>query len=292
MDMNRCTSSQASEAGRLLSGSSAGPTTGGSGAGRRLASHGLPPGGDKPSRTSDTSGPTTIDSCDTVDPRSSLGSRSPAPTPCHGSIEFVLTWTQSITPAGLKIARLAARDRASMLRRWLGSKSLPKRLRDLSNRLRTGSPLSTQLSRDLQMLHQLRIAIGLSRRLRTFGSGCGGWPTPQARDYRSGMPGRATNPDRSNDLNDFAALAISSWATPTALNWRSIKSHQHGKNARPLQEQAGLITESSGAKTGSSVVLNPAFPRWLIGYPAAWDRAAPGSSEWRSWQQRQTAREG
>jgi len=41
-----------------------------------------------------------------------------------------------------------------------------------------------------------------------------GWPTPQARDFRSGGENRINHPDRSKNINDYALL--SGWATPLA----------------------------------------------------------------------------
>jgi hypothetical protein len=52
---------------------------------------------------------------------------------------------------------------------------------------------------------------------RTSANDFGSWPTPQHSDVTGGgQAKRATNPDRSNDLNDFAMLA--SWPTPMAGN--------------------------------------------------------------------------
>jgi hypothetical protein len=48
---------------------------------------------------------------------------------------------------------------------------------------------------------------------RTSGNGFTSWPTPQANNAeRGGSEQRATNPERSNDLHDFALLAA--WPTP------------------------------------------------------------------------------
>jgi hypothetical protein len=80
---------------------------------------------------------------------------------------------------------------------------------------------------------------------RTSGKDCGslgseraGWPTPAASDGSGGgQAKRAINPERSNDLMDFAMLA--GWATPSARDWRDGRASEAtmGKNSRPLNEQ-------------------------------------------------------
>ena len=53
---------------------------------------------------------------------------------------------------------------------------------------------------------------------RTSGADCSGWPTPQLSDTTGGgQAKRATNPERSNDLNDYALL-VSPWPTPNTLD--------------------------------------------------------------------------
>ena len=39
-------------------------------------------------------------------------------------------------------------------------------------------------------------------------------------------------------------------------------------------------TPGSSASMGKRGVLNPELPRWLMGFPAAWLRCAPGHREW------------
>lgn len=108
-----------------------------------------------------------------------------------------------------------------------------------------------------------------------------GWPTPQASDGTGGgQAKRAMNPDRSNDLMDFAMLA--GWPTPTTRDHKdgqecpnvptnSLLGREVWKADQPIRITAsGRVLTGSDAGTASSGQLNPAHSRWLQGYPHAW----------------------
>ncbi len=60
---------------------------------------------------------------------------------------------------------------------------------------------------------------------RTPDTGYSSWPSPQASDGTGGgQAKRATNPERSNDLNDFVLLAA--WPTPRASEIGRIRSEE------------------------------------------------------------------
>jgi len=77
---------------------------------------------------------------------------------------------------------------------------------------------------------QLKISALRASALRTSdsASGSSGWPTPQMRDFRSGGEDRVSNPDRSNNLNDF--VLMTGWPTPMAGTPAQNGNNEAGNN--------------------------------------------------------------
>jgi hypothetical protein len=84
-----------------------------------------------------------------------------------------------------------------------------------------------------------------------------GWPTPTTRDHKDGSfcPNVPVN----------ALLGRAVWSTADGPARLTVH---------------GLLLTGSFAGTASGGQLNPAHSRWLMGYPAIWDRYSPGYRNW------------
>lgn len=111
-----------------------------------------------------------------------------------------------------------------------------------------------------------------------------GWTTPMQSNAHSFPTDQAKDPQR--DLNTMALMA--GWSTPCHLDSKGLATFpEHSKQAnlnRDLQRflLPGATSTSLPAATtrcGGSV-LNPAFSRWLMGFPAAWDIMSPEFHVW------------
>lgn len=116
-----------------------------------------------------------------------------------------------------------------------------------------------------------------------------GWGTPSMRDHKDspGMAETGTNPDGTerSRIDQFPRQVhgLIGWDSPQSSDHQG---NGHRTDGRPkLPGQAGLTSTSSTAGTESRGVLAPALPRWLMGFPEAWDRSSPGHSDFTTWQQ-------
>lgn len=119
------------------------------------------------------------------------------------------------------------------------------------------------------------------------------WPTPAARDFRSGGDRRRrTNGPMLTD-------AILTWATPRAAMSRALSNSKHigvnGRGKGNLEDQTAAflsslpdqMTAEHGAPSSiERRILNPLFVEWLMGWPPGWTSFACSETALSLWRQR------
>ena len=148
---------------------------------------------------------------------------------------------------------------------------------------------------------QLMSRLSPSERLTNASASTGlrnGWATPRASDGKNGGP---NSRDGSGSLHLPSQQYRAGWATPCARDGRSARRTQEAWDVRmadsrgiqlndQMTQASGLTLKTFGANgTKNGGVPNPAFPCWLMGYPAeflhlrplatpSWRRSRPKSS--------------
>jgi len=117
---------------------------------------------------------------------------------------------------------------------------------------------------------------------RTSGSGCTSWPTPNAMD--GGQTSRGG--DRKGELLMGGLVQPASWPTPQGADGTRGSKTMQRRGTNYTMKGAALQVDSGETPNGSPAgmerpgQLNPALPRWLMGYPEIFDHCSPGWKEW------------
>lgn len=223
------------------------------------------------------------------DSTSAIGSQESAAGPMHVASPASRTTSRS-GPAHVPVSRFRAlaSDEALPTNAISGplfpASSLSAALQSsLESRLRAlmdvnGSPEFVLTWKTQDMPAGLPICRLQASARRTVANACSGaaWPTPKASDERGGMAERFKGADslngRRSNLNDAMAAA---WATPTLCGNHNRKGASPTSGDGLATQIIGATPNGSHATTAKCGAPNPAFPCWLMGYPAEWLYHAP-----------------
>jgi hypothetical protein len=109
---------------------------------------------------------------------------------------------------------------------------------------------------------------------------CGLWATPNVMDHMKARSiealDRAKTKGGCSNLKDQIHPAL--WPTPTVRDHKDtgdLSNSMTRKDGKSRLDGIPRLAYGSTAQTGNKGSLNPQFPCWLMGYPAAWDDFAP-----------------
>ncbi|MEM1372654.1 MAG: hypothetical protein AAGG72_10605, partial [Pseudomonadota bacterium] len=182
-----------------------------------------------------------------------------------GSTLFNLTWKPAATPLGRSLFRLAVSGRRTEGLACIGWPT------PLAHNIRGRSAMQKQIHGSKHGCSCLVLDAKLAS-----------WPTPRASDTTGPQV-----PDRQGGMALREMAQIAHWATPTTMDGnRGAQPPRPQDTGVPLSQQVampdgparlmanGELLTGSGAEMSDGGQLNPALPRWLMGYRPEWCECA------------------
>ena len=201
--------------------------------------------------TNDTSGPLFTRSSPSADLQRSLENRLRARMDVNGSPEYALTWKHWDMPAGLPICALRASARR-ISGNGFGGWPTPQ-----------VADVNMSRAVDMEAYSKRMLARpSAGSNLALTAQAYAGWPTPHANS--------STGPGVEGREGGANLQTVAGWATPTTRDHKDTGTMENV----PVNALLGRQVTLSRAPTEKRGALNPAFSRWLQGYPVAWCQAA------------------
>ena len=255
------------------------------------------PGKAKAGVTIDTSGRIGRGSSASVALSRFLANRLKARLPTAGSTLFQMTWNEKVTPSGRHVSLLRVsghRTGGNGSGSWPTPRTMdtieesPEHWAERNSIAKAKNPNLGAVQKPLSTVAHLATwptpdATNQSAHLQhperpdggqpnlAYSAQLASWPTTRAEDSES------TGAHRGKPDTLTSASRLTSWGTPTSQDSRhaTVSPSELSRDPANLRIQAhGLTSSGFPAETASSGQLNPAFSRWLQGYPVAWCQAA------------------
>jgi hypothetical protein len=294
-----------SEAGHLLCNSQAGTRIDQPGQDLVHASHSVKRASKKRKPTKGTSGQKCSGSSASVSLTQCLASRLRQRLDMVGLMEFKATWKEKVTPSRivyseqvLSARRTSEADCTGLPSAEISQWGTPRTNDGTTAQSTTIEPNGTDSRLELEVLtspwatptvtdekrgslpaRPQDTGVPLTQMVATVP-----WGTPAARDWKDG---------HQQDVPANGLLGRQVWQTDL-VPWATPMAADDGHKVTRASKQPGLIgqchlgatSELSNAQTVRKGVLEPEFSRWLMGFPATWDKASPNYQDWLNVQER------